>query len=122
MGIEFAGSLKAYHSSMRVTLVHSWDRLLSSEPLPDKFKTLSYELLQGEGVRVILNEHPSVEALPDGTYYVKSKNGDHIHAGLVIIATSQSKQSTSFLPKSYISGNGFIRVDSKQVPSFSAFY
>lgn len=122
MGIEFAGSLKAYHSSMRVTLVHSWDRLLSSEPLPDKFKTLSYELLQGEGVRVILNEHPSVEALPDGTYYVKSKNGDHIHAGLVIIATSQSKPSTSFLPKSYISGNGFIMVDSKQVPPFSAFY
>ncbi len=56
VGIEMAAELKLAQPHVKVTLVHSRDKLMSAEGLPDSCKDKALELLLEGGVNVLL-EH-----------------------------------------------------------------
>lgn len=115
VGIEYAGKIKIHYRQTRVTLVHSRHQLLSNEPLPEEFKKKTLNLLRDEGVRVILGHRCTVDNLADGSFYVIFSDGNRVHAGMVIMATSGSNPATEFLPRSALNGNGSVNVDSQFV-------
>ncbi|KAJ5893858.1 hypothetical protein N7495_005549 [Penicillium taxi] len=111
VGVEFAGKIKSHYPNVKVILIHSRDQLLSNEPLPDEFKTRALELLQNEGVRVILGQRVTADELPDGTSYIKFLEGNQIHAGLVLMAVSKVSPATSFVPSASLAKDKTILVD-----------
>ncbi|OQE01566.1 hypothetical protein PENSOL_c004G07504 [Penicillium solitum] len=111
-GVEFAGKIQTHYAGTPVTLIHSRDQLLSNEPLPEEFKLKALELLQQEGVKVILNQRVKVEELPDGTHYVRFNDGGRLHTAMVIMATASSTPASQFLPCSVLSNTGTVNVDS----------
>jgi len=98
-----AAELKVIEPSQKVTLIHSRDKLLSSEPLPDEFKDRTLSLLEETGVEVILNDRV-MEITPvetsDGAplYSLTLKDGSKMMTSHVIKAISHSIPSTTFLP------------------------
>ncbi|KAE8343167.1 hypothetical protein BDV24DRAFT_149791 [Aspergillus arachidicola] len=116
IGVEFAGKIKTHYTGTPVTLVHSRHQLLSNEPLPEEFKTRTLELLREQGIDVILNQRADVEELPDGTFYVKFQDGNHLHTGMVIMAMASPTPSSQFLP-SYIFRETLIYIGSLQIIS-----
>lgn len=117
IGVEFAGKIKRHHPGTPVTLVHSRNQLLSNEPLPEEFKLRALQLLQQQGVKVILNQRADIEQLPDGTYYITFSGCDRLHTTIVIMAIVSPTASSQFLPSAVLSNAGFIKVDSKYVPT-----
>lgn len=118
MGVEFAGKIRVHHPETPVTLVHSRGQLLSNEPLPEEFKLKALQLLQQQGVNVILNQRATSEELPDGTCYIKFDDGNRLHASMVIMAMASSTPASEFLPSLALSKTGAINVDSKYVSIF----
>ncbi|KAG8414267.1 hypothetical protein J3459_014911 [Metarhizium acridum] len=55
VGIECAAELKLVKPDVKVTLIHSRDKLLSSEHLSDECKDKALELLREAGVDVLMN-------------------------------------------------------------------
>jgi len=115
VGIEYAGKIKLQYPQTPVTLVHSRHRLLSNEPLPDIFKEKTLQILQDQGIRVLLGKRCTVEDLVDGSFYAKFDDGNRIHAGMVIMATSKSYPATKFVPESALNENRSINVDKEFV-------
>lgn len=113
-----AAELKLVEPTQKVTLIHSRDKLLSNEPLPDDYRDKSAEILRETGVELILNERPSetvaVES-EDGSprFRLTLKDGSHMFAGNVIRAISKAIPSTSFLPETALDSEGYVKVDSK---------
>ena len=107
--------------TQKVTLVHSRDKLLSSEPLPDDFKDRSAEVLVEGGVELIVNERVTenveVEAT-DGSprYRLTLSSGKQIFAGKVIFAVSKSVPTTTFMPESTLDANGFVKIHNTYAP------
>jgi NADH dehydrogenase FAD-containing subunit len=51
-----AAELKLVHPSKSVMLIHSHEKLLSAEPLPEDLKDKTLELLEEGGVEVLLGQ------------------------------------------------------------------
>lgn len=118
VGVEMAAEAKLCHPHTRVTLVHSRSKLLSSEPLPDEVKDLALEALRDAGVEVLLSERVTSTTAsigPDGRpmQTLTLQDGSHLVASQVISAISQSVPTTSYLPKSALDSEGFVKIDSQ---------
>ena len=118
VGVEMAGELKVVHPQMKVTLVHSRDKLLSSEPLPDETKNRTLELVREAGGEPLLSHRLDKTeniANEDGTQSVKLTftNGHTMLADHVIMAISRSVPSTAFLPKESLDAAGYIKIQAR---------
>ncbi|KAL6852203.1 hypothetical protein J3F83DRAFT_562399 [Trichoderma novae-zelandiae] len=120
VGIEMAAELKHVKPHLRVTLVHSRDKLMSSEPLPDDCRDKALEMVEETGVEVLLGHRlassTKVEA-PDGSskYEVEFTNGHKMTASVVIMALSNSIPTASYLPPSATDAEGYVKI----VPNMS---
>ncbi|KAF3762169.1 putative pyridine nucleotide-disulfide oxidoreductase [Cryphonectria parasitica EP155] len=130
VGIEMAAELKLVRPEVKVTLVHSHDRLLSSEPLPDECKARALELVREAGVEVLLGKRVAETREKEkkkeggegegggsggGGRTVKEivfTDGETMDANVVIMAISRSIPSTAFLPQEVLVGDdkGLIKV------------
>lgn len=114
-GIEMAAELKLVKPHLEVTLVHSRDKLMSSEPLPDECKDKTLEMVKEAGVTVLMNHRlaSSNEVVsPDGTskYEVEFTNGHKMVASQVIMALSKSTSTASYLPTSATDSEGLVKI------------
>ncbi|EXL73124.1 hypothetical protein FOPG_11469 [Fusarium oxysporum f. sp. conglutinans race 2 54008] len=115
VGVEIAAKLKMRIPKLTVTLAHSRDTLLSSEPIPDEAKGKILELLRDTGVRVLMNYRLSQiadEQTSDGlhAFRLEFNNGMQMVASKVIHAISKSVPSTEYLPASALDSNGYVEV------------
>jgi thioredoxin reductase len=110
-----AAEIKLVYPDQVVTLIHSRDKLLSSEPLPDVFKEKSLAELKETGVEVVLskrvNEINPVEASHGrAEVSLTLSDGTTMQAGHVIPAISKSIPSSSFLPKDALDPEGLVKI------------
>lgn len=122
VGVEMAAEAKLCHPHTSVKLVHSRDKLLSSEPLPDEVKDLALEALRDAGVEVFLSERVTATTAsigPDGLpmQTLTLQDGSHLVASQVISAISRSVPTTSYLPKKALDSEGLVKIDSRYVSS-----
>lgn len=116
VGIEMAAELKVVRPGTKVTLVHSRDRLLSSEPLPDECKDRALELVREAQVDVLLGKRLAGttetrdEATGQAVTEISFTDGDKMTASVVIMAVSKSVPATDFLPKEVLDAEGLVRV------------
>lgn len=111
-----ATELKTVSPDLDVTLIHSRDKLLSAEPLPEQFKDKTLDLVRESGVKVILGhrvlETTKVEGRPGKPLWkLKLSDGTIIHTGHVISAISRSVPTSSYLPSAAIDGEGQVMVN-----------
>lgn len=110
-----AAEIKLVMPAQQVTLIHSRDKLLSSEPLPDDFKERSRIALEDIGVKVILGQRV-LEAIrsTDETGFPHSElrldSGATILAGEVIYAISKSIPSTEYMPSASLDDQQYVQV------------
>lgn len=126
VGVEVAAELKTVRPAARVTLVHSRDRLLSSEGLPDSCKDRAAELVRDAGVELLLNTRVAGtrevrpeedEGVRDGKGRAAAQTevsfvggGSAVRASAVVMAVSRPVPSTDFLPRSALDDEGLIKV------------
>ncbi|KAE9972935.1 hypothetical protein BLS_003815 [Venturia inaequalis] len=123
VGIEMATELKTVSPNLDVTLIHSRDRLLSAEPLPEEFKDKTLDLVRESGVKVILGhrvlETKKFEDRPGPPLWkLTLSDGTIMHAGHVISAISRSIPTSSYLPQAAVDSEGQVLVSNTQ--QFSA--
>lgn len=117
VGVEMAAELKMLEPQQKVTLVHSRDRLLSSEPLPDDFAEQVYSILQEGGVEVILGqrvvETTAVDAEADQQLWrLTLGDGRQITTGHVLSAISRTIPTSTYLPQHLLDEAGYVKVNS----------
>ncbi|WYZ37541.1 hypothetical protein EsH8_II_001047 [Colletotrichum jinshuiense] len=117
VGIEMAAELKLVEPNTKVTLVHSRDKLLSSEGLSDECKDKALELTREAGVEVLLNhrvkETRKLDAPAAGgraRYEVEFTNGDKLVASEVVMAISRSVPSTDYFPAAAKDEEGYVKI------------
>lgn len=116
VGIEMAAELKVVRPEVKVTLVHSGDKLLSSEGLSEECKDRTLELLKEMDVDVLLRRR--VVRSSDsgkGTKEVEFTDGQRLTASQIIMAVSRSVPSTSYLPPKVLDQDGYVRILPKSV-------
>lgn len=111
VGIEFAGEIKSYYPGINVTLVHSRDQLLSSEPLPEDVKDKVKDILVEEGVDVITGSRAAITELSDGEFEVKLANGMVLTADFVIDSTRKGEPTTDPLPAACLNEDKEVKVN-----------
>ncbi|KGQ07550.1 Apoptosis-inducing factor A [Beauveria bassiana D1-5] len=116
VGIEMAGELKVVHPGIDVTLVHSRDKLLSSEGLSDECKDTTLALLREAGVKVLLNHRLSkssrVETTDGSTKYdVEFTNGHKMTASEIIMAVSQPMSTATYMPTTALDENQLVKIN-----------
>lgn len=117
VGIEMAAELKLMEPQLRVTLVHSRDKLLSAEPLPDDVREAALKCLKEGGVDVILGRGRvlanSTTQSEDGKSLQKLtlQDGSHLTASHVISAVSAQLPTTSYLPSQVLDEEGLVKID-----------
>jgi thioredoxin reductase len=123
-----AAELKLVQPQLRVTLVHSRDKLLSSEPLPDEVKDRSLELVREAGVDVLMTHRlDRVDEITDETGHkclrVHFTNGHSMLADQVSVAVSRSIPATGYLPGSVLDEEGYVKIQPRlvSVPTFTPF-
>lgn len=110
-----AAEIKLVLPDQKVTLVHSRDKLCSSEPLPDEFKDRCLLALREAGVETIMGQRVTgteTSRSPSGepTWELTLADGSTIRAGHVIHAISRSIPSSTYLPASALDDEGYVRV------------
>lgn len=110
VGIEIAAEIKVSNPAVTVTLIHSHDKLLSNEPLPDEFKAKTLTTLHEEGVEVILSQRAQIHDNHNPTKRVELANGTILEAGIVINATTKSTPNTSSLPSTVLNEAGYVKI------------
>ncbi|KAJ5767066.1 uncharacterized protein N7511_004682 [Penicillium nucicola] len=114
VGIEIAAELKMLRPQSTVTLIHSRQALLSSEPLPEEFSAKALELLKESNVELILGTRVQETIPANGPtppkYKLRLSNGEEIHADHVINAVSKFTPTSSYLPKEACNSEGYIRI------------
>ncbi|KAL0254449.1 hypothetical protein SLS55_009924 [Diplodia seriata] len=123
VGIEMAAELKLVHPTQKVTLIHSRDKLLSSEPLPDDFKDRALAVLREAGVETILGRRVLDTVPVDGASHVKLSlsDGSTLIAGQVVNAISKSIPTSSFLPKDILDDEGYVKVQASYARTYPFF-
>lgn len=103
--------MKVSHPDVHVTLVHSREKLLSNEPLPDEFKHRVAQVMKEEGVDLVLGQRATVHAVPgDKVKKVKLTDDTTIQAETVIDATARSPPNSTFLPGNALDTEGFVKI------------
>ncbi|OIW22671.1 pyridine nucleotide-disulfide oxidoreductase-like protein [Coniochaeta ligniaria NRRL 30616] len=115
VGIEMAAELKLIQPHTEVTLVHSREKLLSAEPLPDEVKDKALELVREASVNVLMSHRLKAveEVKAEGQsrcFDLKFNNGHSMRASEVIMAISNSVPSTTFLPQAALDEEGYVRI------------
>ncbi|GKT86642.1 pyridine nucleotide-disulfide oxidoreductase AMID-like protein [Colletotrichum tofieldiae] len=117
VGIEMAAELKLSEPTTKVTLVHSRDKLLSSEDLSDECKDKALELTREAGVEVLMShrvkETRKLDAPADNgraRYEIEFTNGTKLLASQVIMAISRSVPSTDYFPAAAKDDEGYVKV------------
>lgn len=115
VGIEMAAELKLVQPATRVTLVHSRDRLLSAEPLPDECKDRALQLVREAGVETLMatrlaGTREVADEQGRTVTEVSFADGSKMTASVVIMAVSKSIPSTEFLPKEALDPEGLVKV------------
>jgi thioredoxin reductase len=113
-----AAELKLIQPHTDVTLVHSREKLLSAEPLPDEVKDKALELVREAEVDVLMSHRLEIveEVREDGQskcYDLKFNNGHSMRASEVIVAVSKSVPVTTYLPYSALDDEGYVKVHSE---------
>jgi thioredoxin reductase len=111
-----ASEIKVIEPWQKVTLVHSRDKLLSAEPLPDDFKERSLEILKETGVEVIMGQRvidTTAEQSASGptSWNLTLSSGPQIKAGHVITAISRVTPTSGFLPSVALDKGGYVKID-----------
>ncbi|KAJ5746847.1 uncharacterized protein N7511_008543 [Penicillium nucicola] len=114
VGVEMAAELKIIHPEQKITLIHSRNRLLSSEPLPNDFADRALSLLQEAGVEVILGQRVIDTTAVDTELENRSWNltlgdGRQLKTGYVLNAISQPIPTSTYLPKEALDEEGYIK-------------
>lgn len=118
VGIEMASELKVMQPDLKVTLIHSRAKLLSSEPLPDEFCNRALELLHDAGVETIMGSRVTgtSQTQPKGSttpsYTLTLADGRTVKAGYVINAISKYSPTTTYLPSPVLDKEGYVKVNS----------
>lgn len=116
VGIEMAAELKVVQPDTKVTLVHSRDRLLSSEPLPDECKDRALELVKEANVDLKLGKRLAEtkeikdEKTGKTVAEISFTDGEKMTASVVIMAVSKSVPTTDYLPKEALEEEGLVKV------------
>lgn len=118
VGIEMASEIKLIKPDVKVTLVHSRDKLLSSEGLPDETKDRALELLKAEGVEVLMSHRVARSdktVNDDGSvrFDIEFTNGHKMIASEVIMAISKSVPTTTYLPQAALNEEGYVKIRPK---------
>lgn len=118
VGIEMAAELKMVQPQLKVTLVHSRDKLLSSEPLPDEVKDRALELLKEAGVEVRMSTRlEATEEVVDGEGRTCTRvtfvGGETMVADKVVMAVSRAVPTTNYLPGAVLDEEGYVRIHAK---------
>lgn len=111
-----ASEIKTIEPWQKVTLVHSRDKLLSAEPLPDDFKERSLEVLKEAGVNVILGQRVTdTTAVQSDNGFISWElalsGGQQIVAGHVIMAISRSSPTSAYLSSAALDKDGYVKID-----------
>ena len=115
VGVEMAAELKILDPQQKVTLIHSRDRLLSSEPLPDDFADRVHGVLREEGVDIILGQRVVDTTAVDTTdkrrvWNLTLGSGQQIVAGHVLSAISRCIPTSTYLSSPALDDEGYIKV------------
>lgn len=109
-----AAELKLVKPDVKVTLIHSRDRLLSNEPLCDEIKERTLELVREMGVEVVLNQRVKETKVEvrDGVEkkVVELSDGRKLVTSEVITALSKSVPSSTFFPGSALDEEGYVKI------------
>lgn len=110
-----AAELKMLEPRQKVTLIHSRDRLLSSEPLPDDFAERVGSILQEGGVEVILGQRVMDTTAVDAEegqrmWRLTLGDGRQITTGHVLSAISQCIPTSTYLPPQILNEEGYVKV------------
>jgi len=110
-----AAEIKLIMPTQQVTLIHSREKLLSSESLPDDFKDTSRSILEDMGVEVVVGQRV-LEKIDltsvDGSPYsqLRLDGGTTVVAGHVIYAMSKSSPSTAYMPPASLDEEQYVQV------------
>lgn len=118
VGIEMAAELKLVQPNVKVTLVHSRDKLLSSEGLSDECKDKALDLVREANVDVLMGHRlkttNKVETLDGSTKYeIEFTNGHKMSASQVIMAVSKSVTTSSYLPATALDEEGYVKIETR---------
>lgn len=123
VGIEMAAELKMVQPQLKVTMVHSRDKLLSSEPLPDEVKDRALELLREAGVEVRMSTRlEGTEEVVDGEGEMYTRvtfaGGETMLADKVVMAVSRAVPTTTYLPSAVLDEEGYVRIHARYADPF----
>jgi len=127
VGVEFSGEIKNYYPGIGVTLIHSRDQVLSSEPLPSDVKNKVKDILVEEGVEVILGNRAKTREQSNGGLEIELADGRILTADFVIDSTVKGSPTTHVLPSSCLNTDKEIIVKDSlvfddNVPNASSHY
>jgi hypothetical protein len=113
-----AAEIKVVEPTQKVTLIHSREKLLSSETLPDDCKDQALEALKESGVEVIMGQRvkkktPLKSEDDSPLFQLTLSNGSRVIAGDVITALSRSIPTSTYLPKETLDEEGLVKITSK---------
>ncbi|RAL16958.1 putative pyridine nucleotide-disulfide oxidoreductase AMID-like [Aspergillus homomorphus CBS 101889] len=115
VGAEMAAELKDLYPSQKVTLIHSRDRLLNAEPLPDSFKDRICAILREQGVTVTHGQRVvDITAVDTNEgrriWQLTLSDGTQVKAGHVMNAVSKSVPTSTYLPKAALDEDGLVKI------------
>ncbi|KIX01203.1 uncharacterized protein Z518_08928 [Rhinocladiella mackenziei CBS 650.93] len=123
VGVEMAAEIKMVEPHVRVSLIHSRNTLLSSEPLPDKFGHKTLALLEEVGVEVMLGQRVvdiSPSPQDQSTKVLRLSNGIELLASHVINAVSRPVSTSTYIPSEALDADGYVKVlPSMQFPEIT---
>lgn len=98
-------------------MIHSRQRVLSSEDLPDEFKDLALSLIHEAGVETILGARVKdtikISESDSTTYEVALSDGRRVQAGFVINAISKYHPTATYLPSIAVDEEGYVKIESR---------
>lgn len=118
-----AAELKLAEPAQKVTLVHSQQRLMSSESLPDEMKDCVLSALHDEGVETVLGSRvsrtsqTSEETGSPSSSTITLADGRQIETGHVIDAISRSSPTSYYLPGNVLDKEGYVKINARYMPS-----
>jgi len=121
VGIEMAAELKILYPEQKITLVHSRNRLLSSEELPDDFAERALAILREENVEVILGKRvidtTAVDSGKKRVWRLTLADGQQLMTGLVLNAISQPVATSTYLEPEALNEQGLVKIHPSYVPT-----
>lgn len=114
-----AAEIKLLYPQLQVTLIHSRERLLSAEPLPDDFKDRVGAVIRESGVELVLGQRvvnsTAVDEKAGRVWSLTLADGRAIKAGHVLSAVSRCTPTSSYLPPQALDDEGHVRIQPSYV-------